>query len=169
MSTTPPAGAISMAPAAVDWLCHVSGFERYLVAPDEGGTIAHAQPTFGNGMIMLGSPALSGEGMPDLGRERFADLRLPGTGDAIDEDIDPNFPTVYCRIEEPGNVASLAGEMVVARPAKRRPASLPEQATAHMQVRAPGLAQDSRGSRRGMACGLRARYPEAGGRVVCRR
>ena len=43
------------APAAVEWLCAAFGFEKHLVVPDEDGTIAHAQLTFGNGMIMLGS------------------------------------------------------------------------------------------------------------------
>jgi uncharacterized glyoxalase superfamily protein PhnB len=43
------------APAAIDWLCRAFGFEKHLVVPGEGGTIAHAQLTFGNGMIMLGS------------------------------------------------------------------------------------------------------------------
>ena len=45
------------APAAIDWLCRAFGFERHLVVPDEAGGIAHAQLTFGNGMIMLGSTA----------------------------------------------------------------------------------------------------------------
>ena len=43
------------APAAIDWLCDVFGFERRLVVPGENGTIAHAQLTLGGGMIMLGS------------------------------------------------------------------------------------------------------------------
>jgi uncharacterized glyoxalase superfamily protein PhnB len=43
------------APAAIGWLCQVFGFEKHLVVPDEAGTIAHAQLSFGNGMIMLGS------------------------------------------------------------------------------------------------------------------
>ncbi|MGE0131206.1 MAG: VOC family protein [Blastocatellales bacterium] len=43
------------APAAIEWLCRVFGFEKNLVAPNEDGTIAHAQLSFGNGMIMLGS------------------------------------------------------------------------------------------------------------------
>ena len=43
------------APAAIDWLCRAFGFEKHLVVPGEGGTIAHAQPSFGNGTIMLGS------------------------------------------------------------------------------------------------------------------
>jgi uncharacterized glyoxalase superfamily protein PhnB len=43
------------APAAIEWLCDTFGFEKHLVAPGEGGTIAHAQLSFGNGMVMLGS------------------------------------------------------------------------------------------------------------------
>ena len=43
------------APAAIEWLCRVFGFEEQLVAPNEDGTIAHAQLSFGNGMIMLAS------------------------------------------------------------------------------------------------------------------
>jgi uncharacterized glyoxalase superfamily protein PhnB len=43
------------APAAIDWLCQVFGFEKQVVVPNEDGTIAHAQLSFGNGMIMLGS------------------------------------------------------------------------------------------------------------------
>ncbi|MEQ1716340.1 MAG: VOC family protein [Hyphomicrobium sp.] len=43
------------AAAAIEWLCNAFGFERHLVVPGENGTIAHAQLTFGNGMIMLGT------------------------------------------------------------------------------------------------------------------
>ncbi|TFW30337.1 VOC family protein [Duganella callida] len=43
------------APAAIDWLCGTLGFEVQFVVPNEDGTIAHAQLTFGNSMIMLGS------------------------------------------------------------------------------------------------------------------
>lgn len=43
------------APAAIEWLCKAFGFEKHLVVPGPNGTIAHAQLTFGNGMIMLGS------------------------------------------------------------------------------------------------------------------
>jgi len=43
------------APAAIEWLCRVFGFEKHLVVPNEDGTIAHAQLSYGNGMIMLGS------------------------------------------------------------------------------------------------------------------
>jgi hypothetical protein len=44
------------APAAIDWLCRVLGFEAHLIVPGEtDGIVAHAQLTLGNGMIMLGS------------------------------------------------------------------------------------------------------------------
>jgi uncharacterized glyoxalase superfamily protein PhnB len=43
------------APAAIEWLCRAFGFEKHLVVPNQDGTIAHAQLSFGNGMIMLGS------------------------------------------------------------------------------------------------------------------
>ncbi|ELX12817.1 glyoxalase-like domain-containing protein [Janthinobacterium sp. HH01] len=43
------------APAAIDWLCTTFGFEATLVVPNEDGSIAHAQLSFGNSMIMLGS------------------------------------------------------------------------------------------------------------------
>ncbi len=43
------------APAAIEWLSQTFGFEKHLVVPNADGTIAHAQLTFGGGMIMLGS------------------------------------------------------------------------------------------------------------------
>jgi uncharacterized glyoxalase superfamily protein PhnB len=43
------------APAAIEWLCATFGFERHLVVPGENGSVAHAQLSFGNGMMMLGS------------------------------------------------------------------------------------------------------------------
>jgi len=43
------------APKAIEWLCRTFGFEKQLVVPNADGTIVHAQLSFGNGMIMLGS------------------------------------------------------------------------------------------------------------------
>ena len=45
---------------AIDWLCDAFGFERHLVVPGENGAIAHAQLTFGDGMLMLGSGGAHG-------------------------------------------------------------------------------------------------------------
>ncbi len=43
------------APAAIEWLCNTLGFEASLVVRTENDLVAHAQLTYGNGMIMLGS------------------------------------------------------------------------------------------------------------------
>ena len=45
------------APAAIEWLCKAFGFQKHLVVPHQDGSIAHAQLSFGNGMIMLASVA----------------------------------------------------------------------------------------------------------------
>jgi uncharacterized glyoxalase superfamily protein PhnB len=42
-------------PAAIEWLARAFGFEKQMVVPGPGGTIAHAQMRFGPGVIMLGS------------------------------------------------------------------------------------------------------------------
>jgi uncharacterized glyoxalase superfamily protein PhnB len=49
-----PALRYRNAAAAIDWLCDAFGFERKMVVPGEGGRVAHAELTLGNGMIMLG-------------------------------------------------------------------------------------------------------------------
>jgi uncharacterized glyoxalase superfamily protein PhnB len=54
-STIIPGHRYRNAPAAIDWLCAVFGFERHAVYEGENGTIAHAELTLGDGMIMLGS------------------------------------------------------------------------------------------------------------------
>ncbi|WP_394777462.1 VOC family protein [Undibacterium sp.] len=43
------------APAAIEWLCASFGLTRHLVIPGDDGGILHAQLSFGNGMVMLGS------------------------------------------------------------------------------------------------------------------
>lgn len=43
------------APEAIEWLCHVFGFEKHAVYPGPDNTIMHAELTLGGGMIMLGS------------------------------------------------------------------------------------------------------------------
>jgi uncharacterized glyoxalase superfamily protein PhnB len=55
VSTVIPAMRYRDANAAIEWLCEAFGFEKHLVVPGENGTVAHAQLSFGNGMIMLGS------------------------------------------------------------------------------------------------------------------
>ena len=62
------------APKAIDWLCRAFGFEKHLVVTGEADSIAHAQLTFGNGMIMLGSAGKHGGGFDEL-------MRTPGQVD----------------------------------------------------------------------------------------
>jgi uncharacterized glyoxalase superfamily protein PhnB len=39
----------------IDWLCRAFGFEKHAVYTGPNNEVMHAQLTFGNGMIMLGS------------------------------------------------------------------------------------------------------------------
>ncbi len=43
------------AQAAIEWLCGAFGFQKHMVVEGPNGTVAHAQLTYGDGMIMLGS------------------------------------------------------------------------------------------------------------------
>jgi uncharacterized glyoxalase superfamily protein PhnB len=40
---------------AIQWLCDTFGFEKHAVYEGEGGTIMHAELSFGNGMMMCGT------------------------------------------------------------------------------------------------------------------
>jgi uncharacterized glyoxalase superfamily protein PhnB len=42
------------AKAAIDWLCAAFGFEKMMVVPGEGDSIAHSQLKVGTGIVMLG-------------------------------------------------------------------------------------------------------------------
>jgi uncharacterized glyoxalase superfamily protein PhnB len=53
--TTIPFLRYDDAPAAIEFLKSAFGFEEKLLVPGEGGRIDHAELTFGNGMVMLGS------------------------------------------------------------------------------------------------------------------
>lgn len=54
-STVMPALHYRDAPAAMEWLSGVLGFERHAAYENPDGSIAHAEMTLGGGMIMLGS------------------------------------------------------------------------------------------------------------------
>ena len=43
------------APAALEWLERAFGFRKTMEVPGANGTVAHAEMSFGTGMIMLGS------------------------------------------------------------------------------------------------------------------
>jgi uncharacterized glyoxalase superfamily protein PhnB len=50
--------------AAIDWLTRAFGFEEQAVHVGPENTVMHAQLTFGNGMIMLGSVPKQDDGTP---------------------------------------------------------------------------------------------------------
>jgi uncharacterized glyoxalase superfamily protein PhnB len=54
-ATVIPALQYQDARAAIDFLCRAFGFDKKAVYDGEGGAVAHAELTLGNGMIMLGS------------------------------------------------------------------------------------------------------------------
>lgn len=53
-STVIPAMRYRDAKAMIEWLCSTFGFEKKAVYED-AGVVVHAELTFGNGMIMIGS------------------------------------------------------------------------------------------------------------------
>jgi uncharacterized glyoxalase superfamily protein PhnB len=60
-ATVIPALRYRDAHGAIEWLCANFGFQKHLVVPGDKGNIAHAQLSFGNGMIMLGSIEVESE------------------------------------------------------------------------------------------------------------
>jgi uncharacterized glyoxalase superfamily protein PhnB len=54
------------APAAIEWLVRVLGFEVHAVIDGPDNTIAHAELRLGNGMVMVGSD-VQREGIPSQG------------------------------------------------------------------------------------------------------
>jgi uncharacterized glyoxalase superfamily protein PhnB len=67
-STVIPALRYRDAPAAIEWLCRAFGFERRAVYMADEKTVAHAELTLGNGMIMIGSVS-TGTAYSDLIRQ----------------------------------------------------------------------------------------------------
>ena len=79
------------AKAAIDFLVNAFGFERHHITENDDGTVAHAELTYGSGMVMLGTAR---------GDDRFA------TGRAV----------VYVVVDDPDAVhdqAKAAGATIV--------------------------------------------------------
>ncbi len=69
VSTVIPAMRYRDALVAIDWLCRALGFERRAVyVGEDGKTVIHAELTFGNGMVMIGS-VTNGTPYSDLVRQ----------------------------------------------------------------------------------------------------
>jgi uncharacterized glyoxalase superfamily protein PhnB len=54
-ATTIPCLSYQDAHAAIEWLCRHFGFTKHSAYENDAGQVVHAELTFGNGMIMLGS------------------------------------------------------------------------------------------------------------------
>ena len=76
------------APAALDWLQEAFGFERSAVHEGPDGTIAHAELTYGDGMIMLGNAGDNGLGMKT---PRELGAVTQGVYVIVDEGIDRHY------------------------------------------------------------------------------
>jgi uncharacterized glyoxalase superfamily protein PhnB len=91
------------APAAIDWLCRAFGFERHFVVPGDDGTIAHAQLTFGNGMIMVGSVRND-----EFGRLQKTPAQLGGVGTQSPYVIVPDVDAHHARAVAAGAKVTMA-------------------------------------------------------------
>ena len=88
-STVIPCLSYKNAPTAIEWLCLAFGFEKQAVYNGPDGSIAHAQLSFGNGMVMVSSIA---EGTPysslirqpsDIGAETQSPCLIVSDCDAV--------------------------------------------------------------------------------------
>jgi uncharacterized glyoxalase superfamily protein PhnB len=73
------------APAAIDWLVAVFGFECRAVYEDDSGGIAHAQLTLGSGLVTLSSLR------PGVKPSGGKDLAIDGGIFAYVDDVDAHF------------------------------------------------------------------------------
>ncbi len=83
---------------AIEWLCSVLGFEKQAVYLGENDSVMHAQLTFGNGMIMLGSESNQSEYSPYAAMPDDLDGREMRSVSLLVSDCDP----VYARVKKAG-------------------------------------------------------------------
>ncbi len=83
--------------AAIAWLGEIFGFERHLVVPGEAGTIAHAQLSLGNGMVMLGSAVPS-----EFGRFLKQPDEVGGASTQSIHVVVPDPDAIYARAKASG-------------------------------------------------------------------
>ncbi len=95
-STIMPSLRYKNAPAAIDWLCRVFGFQRHAVYANPDGTIAHAELALGGGMIMLGS------GKDDEYGRGFKSPGEVGFETRSSYIVVPDADAVYARAQEAG-------------------------------------------------------------------
>jgi uncharacterized glyoxalase superfamily protein PhnB len=98
-STIMPALRYHDAPAAIEWLCNVLGFERHAVYPGPDGTIAHAELTLNGGMVMLGS-----QKNDEHGRSFKSPKELGGFETGSTYVVVPDADAVYVRAQATGAI-----------------------------------------------------------------
>jgi uncharacterized glyoxalase superfamily protein PhnB len=98
-STIIPALRYRDAPAAIDWLCKVFGFERHAVYANPDGSIGHAELTLNGGMIMLGSCKDD-----EFGRNFIAPGEAGNRETRSAYIVVPNADEVYARAQATGAV-----------------------------------------------------------------
>jgi uncharacterized glyoxalase superfamily protein PhnB len=89
-STIIPALRYRDALAAIDWLCRAFGFEKNAVYA-EGDTVLHAQLTFGNGMVMLGSADNASEWGRHMAQPDEVGMRETQSACVIVRDADAHY------------------------------------------------------------------------------
>lgn len=89
-STIVPALRYRDALAAIDWLCRAFGFEKNAVYA-EGDTVLHAQLTFGNGMVMLGSADNASEWGRHMAQPDEVGMRETQSACVIVRDADAHY------------------------------------------------------------------------------
>jgi uncharacterized glyoxalase superfamily protein PhnB len=78
------------APAAIEFLCTAFGFEKQAVYAD-GDTVHHAQLTYGDGMIMLGSSHKDGEWAGRIAEPSEIGMRETQSPCVIVDDADAHY------------------------------------------------------------------------------
>src|SRR3990170_7363961 len=90
VSTIIPALRYRDALKMIDWLCTAFGFEKHAVYAD-GDTVHHAQLTFGNGMIMLGSADNASEWGKQIAQPAEIGMRETQSPCVIVRDADAHY------------------------------------------------------------------------------
>jgi len=85
-ATIYPSLSYDDAPAAIEWLCAVFGFEKRLVVPGPDGTVMHSELTLGPGVIMVSSTR------PAIGR--LSPQGLAGVNQVLSVHVDD--PDAHC-------------------------------------------------------------------------
>jgi len=99
-STIIPSLRYQDAHAAIDWLERVFGFKRQAVYEGPNNTVAHAQLTYGGGMLMLGSAA-----NPGLFARHWIDLADTGRRETVGLTLvvsDDECGAMYERVKREG-------------------------------------------------------------------